>query len=155
MSYAAILSDDYAGILEVAVVHPMHSFNGREEYDFFFEEEMPKDAVIWEDGDYAIADVRYDEPTLMLFHKGKVVGFYFDMMAWLDPEHRGKGLATQLILSYAQHLGENAFSDQRKKAGCALGFSPEGYALHGRTLEVARELQEAEKLKGPVATPGR
>ncbi|MCV9964063.1 hypothetical protein OIU34_19465 [Pararhizobium sp. BT-229] len=148
MNYTAILSDDYAAILDVAQISPVHGFDGRAEYDFFFGEELPTDAVIWEDGDYAIADVGYDSPTVMLFHQGSVVGFYFDMMAWLDAEHRGRGLATKMIFAYADRFGGNAFADQRAKAGCALGFSPEGYDLHERALQLARDLARAAAPKG-------
>ncbi|MBY3432914.1 hypothetical protein HFN89_01820 [Rhizobium laguerreae] len=139
MNHTAILSDDYAAILDVAQIGAHFGFDGREEYDFFFEEELPED-ILWEDGDYAIADVGYDSPTVMLFHKGSVVGFYFDMMAWLDPGHRGRGLATMLIFAYADHFGEDAFREQRIRAGCAIGFSQKGYDLHVRALEVATEL---------------
>ena len=151
MNYSAILTDDYAAILDVAQVSPIHGFDGRDEYDFFFDEQLPADAVIWEEGEYAIADVGYDSPTVMLFHEGKVVGFYFDMMAWLDVEHRGRGLATTMIFAYADRFGENAFADQRVKADCALGFSPEGFDLHQRALEIARQLAQAAAPTGSPA----
>ena len=138
MGIAAILSEDYAGILDVAQVSDIHAFDGREEYDFFFDEDMDPQSVVWSDGDYAIADVGYDDPTLMLFHDGKVVGFYFEMMAWLDEGHRGRGLATRMILEYAERFGDDCFAVQREKADCAMGFSPEGYDLHVRALEAAR-----------------
>jgi RimJ/RimL family protein N-acetyltransferase len=150
MNYSAILTDDYADILDVAQVSPIHGFDGREEYDFFFDETLPADAVIWEHGEYTIADVGYDSPTVMLFHAGKVVGFYFDMMAWLDADHRGMGLATKMIFAYADRFGENAFREQRIKADCALGFSPEGFDLHQRALELAREMAQAAN---PKKTP--
>nr|WP_250808272.1 hypothetical protein [Neorhizobium tomejilense] len=140
MGIAAILSDDYAAILDVAEVSETHSFNGREEYDFFFDEELDPTNVIWSEGDYAIADVGYDDPTVMLFNNGKVVGFYFELMAWLDPEHRGNGLATQMILAYAERFGDDCFARPRAKAGCAMGFSPDGYDLHVRARERANEL---------------
>ena len=150
MNYTAILSDDYRGILDVAQISPIHSFDGRAEYDFFFDEELPGDAVIWEEGDYAIADVSYDNPTVMLFHNGSVVGFYFDMMAWLDAEHRGRGLATKMIFAYADRFGEDAFAESRVRADCAMGFSPEGYELHERALQLARELAHAAS---PASAP--
>ncbi|MBY3157235.1 hypothetical protein HFO56_33460 [Rhizobium laguerreae] len=150
MNYAAILSDDYAAILDVAHIGPHFGFDGREEYDFFFDEQLSGDDVVWEEGDYAIADVHYDSPTLMLFHKGRVVGFYYDMMAWLDPEHRGNGLATKMIFAYADHFGEDAFREQRIRAGCALGFSQRGYDLHVRALGMATELTEKH---GPQSEP--
>lgn len=150
MNYNAILSEDYQGVLDVAQISPIHSFDGRAEYDFFFEEELSADAVIWEEGDYAIADVAYDTPTVMLFHKGNVVGFYFDMMAWLDADHRGRGLATRMIFAYADRFGDDAFADTREKADCAMGFSPEGYDLHERALEMARQLAQAAT---PTSSP--
>jgi RimJ/RimL family protein N-acetyltransferase len=148
MNYTAILSDDYAAILDVAQIGPYFGFDGREEYDFFFDEQLSAEDVIWEEGDYAIADVHYESPTVMLFHKGSVVGFYFDMMAWLDPEHRGNGLATKMIFAYADHFGDDAFKEQRIKADCALGFSQEGYDLHIRALEMAIELARKQAPKG-------
>jgi GNAT superfamily N-acetyltransferase len=153
MDYTAILSDDYQGILDVAQISPIHSFDGRTEYDFFFEEELRRDALIWEEGDYAITDVGYDSPTVMLFHKGSVVGFYFDMMAWLDAEHRGMGFATKMIFAYADRFGENAFAAPRLNADCALGFSPEGYELHERALELARSLAQASQPNGASKLP--
>ncbi|MDW9481734.1 hypothetical protein GOB57_24100 [Sinorhizobium meliloti] len=153
MNYSAILSDDYQAILDVAQISPIHAFDGRVEYDFFFHEDSPStESVVWQEGDYAIADVDYDSPTVMLFHKGNVVGFYFDMMAWLDEEHRGRGLATKMIFAYADRFGEAAFAEQRAKADCALGFSPEGYDLHERALEMARQLAQEpspKKALGP------
>jgi hypothetical protein len=86
----------------------------------------------------------------MLFHKGSVVGFYFDMMAWLDPEHRGNGLATKMIFAFANHFGDDAFREARIKADCALGFSQEGYDLHARALEMATELARKQ---APEETP--
>jgi GNAT superfamily N-acetyltransferase len=152
MSVAALLSDDYAVILSVAQVSDVHSFDGREAYDFFFEEELDASRVIWADGDYAIADVGYDDPTVMLFHRGAVVGFYFELMAWLDDEHRGRGLATQMILSYAERFGDDCFVQPRIKADCAMGFSPEGYDLHVRAREKAREMLDIprEPASGPA-----
>lgn len=151
MNYTAILSDDYAAILDVAQINPIHGFDGRAEYDFFFDEELPADAVIWEEGAYAIADVGYDSPTVMLFHEGSVVGFYFDMMAWLDAEHRGRGLATKMIFAYADRFGGDAFAEPRKRADCGMGFSPEGYDLHERALEMARQLAQAANPTGAPA----
>jgi GNAT superfamily N-acetyltransferase len=144
MNLNAILSDDYAGIIDVAQIGPHFGFDGREEYHFFFDEQLSAEDVVWEEGDYAIADVHYDSPTVMLFHKGSVVGFYYDMMAWLDPEHRGKGLATKMIFAYADHFGDDAFREARIKADCALGFSQEGYDLHVRALEMAMELSPTQ-----------
>lgn len=151
MNYTAILSDDYAAILDVAQISPVFGVNGREEYDFFFDEQLVAEDVIWEEGDYAIADVHYDSPTVMLFHKGSVVGFYYDMMAWLDTEHRGNGLATKMIFAFADHFGDDAFREPRIKADCALGFSQKGYDLHVRALEMARELARKHDLKGAPA----
>lgn len=145
MGIAAILSDDFSGILEVAQVHECHSFDGREEYDFFFEETLDRSRVVWFEGAYAMADVGYDSPTLMLFHEGEVVGFYFELMAWLDPEHRGRGLATQMVLQYAETFGDDCFAPLRKAADCAMGFSPEGYALHCRALDHAQSLSHASR----------
>lgn len=143
MNLSAILSDDYAAILDVAQISPIHSFDGREEYDFFFDEELRSEDVIWEEGEYAVADVNYDSPTVVLFHRGRAVGFYFDMMAWLDEDHRGQGLATKMIFAYAGRFGPEAFAEQRVKADCALGFSPEGFDLHVRALEMARRMASA------------
>ncbi|MCS4090154.1 GNAT family N-acetyltransferase [Rhizobium sp. BK176] len=150
MNLNAILSDDYAAILDVAQVGPYFGVNGREDYHFFFDELLVAEDIVWEDGDYAIADVHYDTPTVMLFHQGSVVGFYYDMMAWLDPEHRGNGLATKMIFAFADHFGDDAFKEARIKADCAMGFSQEGYDLHVRALEMARELSRTQ---APNRTP--
>jgi len=138
-TYDAILSDDYRGILDVAVVGPAFGVDGRADYGFFFDEEPEGKRVVWQEDGYLIADADYDSPTLILFHGGRPCGFYFDMMAWLDPDHRGRGLATRMVLSYASHFGADAFAEQRRKAGCGLGFSQEGYDLHIRVLEIAEE----------------
>lgn len=154
MNVAAILSDDYRGILEVAVVSDIHTFDGRAEYDFFFDETLVSATVVWEEGDYAIADVGYDDPTLMLFYRGGPVGFYFELMCWVDEDHRGKGLATQLVLQYADTFGEDCFVRLRRKAGCAMGFSPAGFALHERALEVAGTIMgNTQRMTEPTPNP--
>lgn len=140
MNVNAILSEDYAGILDVAEIGPEFSFDGREEFDFFFDEKCEGKKELWTDGEFSILDADYDEPTVMVFRGGKPIGFYFDMMAWVDEEYRGRGLASRMILCYADHFGDHAFAEQRKKADCAMGFSQEGYDLHTRVLEIARHM---------------
>jgi GNAT superfamily N-acetyltransferase len=136
---SALLSPDFQGILDVATVNDVFSFNGRcGDYDPYLEEPYDPARVIWSDGEYSISDAPdTDEPTVILFHGGAAVGFYGDLQCWVDEEHRGRGLGARMIVAFADRNGPDAFRQLRRRAGCAMGFSAAGYAAHAKAKEMA------------------
>jgi hypothetical protein len=52
-------------------------------------------------------------------------GFYYASGLWIDPDHRGKGLSTPLILTAAAFHGGSPTNNTE-----GLGFSKAGYAAH-------------------------
>lgn len=154
MNLAPILSDAYAGVLDVAVVGEAFGFDARDEYEHFFDEEPDDGRLLWQEGDYRIEDPGYDDPTVVLFHKGAVVGMYFSMMAWLDEAHRGKGLATRMIFMFADRFGQDAFDDIRVKADCAFGFSEDGLRLHENARRRAEDIMATRDPSAPRPAPG-
>lgn len=65
--------------------------------------------------------------VLLAAPDGSVCGFYLDAQCWIDPEHRGAGLSTPMILAAAELLGG---SPVRPNDGCPVGFSEAGHKAH-------------------------
>ena len=66
---------------------------------------------------------------------GKVVGFYLDGQAWVEPAHRGNGLGTAMVLSFMALHG-------KPPSTRGIGFSEEGYAIHLKALEALASLHD-------------
>lgn len=145
---SALLTPHFEMIMKNAQIDDfLYDFDASEEsHSFYLEAEYDGKNVIWSGADgYALCSVPDDDaPTVLLFHKeNTVVGLYRDMMAWIDPEHRGKGLGTTMIVEFAEHFGENAFSSEENDAADGLGFTSAGYAVHQAAREIAMERLEA------------
>jgi len=74
--------------------------------------------------EYSVVELAgFDPPTVALRTEGETVGYYMDAMCWVDPPHRGKGLAVDLI------RGGIALLDKVPNLN-AVGFSEAGLAAH-------------------------
>ena len=128
----------------------------------------------WCDGDYLVAPASDTESSsILLLYGNGVVGFYEGSCLWIHESHRGKGLATPLILAAAlDRSGERG-------RNCALtvlprdvdmhGYSPAGLAAHDRAfvalwatqcdlrraLSDVRMLRDCEALEEPAESSGR
>lgn len=83
---------------------------------------------LWSDGRYCVREMRDFIPegsVVLQDAMGRTCGFYMGGQAWIDPDHRGKGLSTRLILASAEILD---CSPTAMFGG--LGFTEEGYAAH-------------------------
>lgn len=131
-----LLSDDFARLLLGSPVSETFSFDGRsEDYEGLFAKSEGACLFVTSDGYRICVQDGSDAPAVVLEHDGEAVGFYADMMVWVDPEHRGKGLAAKMILSASVHFGE-AMMD---RTNCDwIGFSPAGYAAHQSAVRLAR-----------------
>jgi len=67
--------------------------------------------------------IDFDPITLVLRSEGQTVGFYASGMCWIDPAHRGHGLAVDLIRAFATVNGSTPNLNH-------LGFSRAGWAAH-------------------------
>jgi ribosomal protein S18 acetylase RimI-like enzyme len=144
---SALLTSHFEMIMENAQIDDvLYEFDATEEsHSFYLEADYDETAVIWAGADgYALCTVPDDDaPTVLLFHKEKkVVGLYRDMMAWIDPDHRGKGLGTTMIVEFAEHFGENDFQSDHNDAAEGLGLTDAGFAVHQAAREIAMERLE-------------
>ena len=74
----------------------------------------------------AVPDPHWTPPTLVLLDPGGIpCGFYSGDQAWVDGEHRGRGLGAELALAMADAIGTNPI---RQPDG--LGFTEAGFATH-------------------------
>lgn len=144
---SALLTPHFETIMANAQINDfLYDFDATDEsHSFYLEEEFVSENVIWsgEDG-YALCTLPHDDAhTVLLFHKGvKVVGLYRDMMAWIEPDHRGQGLGATMIVEFAEHFGENAFTSEQNDPAEGLGFTEAGYAAHKAAQEIAVERLE-------------
>lgn len=100
-----------------------------------------------------LKDVEWDEPLMScdpysirphkgweagqdvgLFYNGELVGFYEGPNLWIDPAHRGKGLATPLIVAAAWMRGGRVLPE---------GFVEQGYSPAGMLAHVTAHLKAA------------
>jgi GNAT superfamily N-acetyltransferase len=97
-------------------------------------------------GGYTVRELLdYDPPGTfaLLTPEGSPCGFYMDSGLWIDPEHRGKGLSSRLILAAAAFHGGSPTNNEG-----GLGFSDAGYAAHRKAHCLA--VQEAVEAGLPV-----
>lgn len=108
------------------------AIDGREEeYALYFD--APYDlSPAWTSADglhavHLVTDEDWDPPTAVLIdaRTQDCAGFYAGGELWIDPEHRGRGLSTALILCLVDHLGRAAYDNRT-----GMGFSAAGYAAH-------------------------
>lgn len=97
-------------------------------------------APLWrsEDG-YAVHSVPdFDPATVVLVKDGETVGFYMGGELWLDVDHRGKGLAPEMVLACLSWIGELPFDTES-----GMGFSQEGLrahaSAHAKAVALARD----------------
>jgi hypothetical protein len=64
-------------------------------------------------------------PPVLLRHAARTVGFYYGGMAWIDREHRGRGLAPMMILAGCVAAGGPTYDTES-----TMGFSAAGFAAH-------------------------
>lgn len=140
---SALLTDHFERVVHNAIVADVFEFDGRcGDYDHIFEETPSGSAILWQDAPYSIGAVRdSDGHCCILFHESEPVGFYQQMMAWVDEPHRGKGLAQRMIVTFAEHFGPDAFKAVDDPAD-GYGFSDAGLAVHLRARELARQSLE-------------
>lgn len=100
-----------------------------------------------------LKDVEWDEPLMNcdpysirphrgweagqdvgLFHNGELVGFYEGPNLWIEPAHRGKGLATPLIVAAAWLRGGRVLPE---------GIAEQGYSPAGMLAHVTAHLKAA------------
>jgi hypothetical protein len=103
------------------------ALTGREdELEVYFGAE-PSQHPLWTDGQYSVHTVNdpdfNPEATVLLRHGERTVGFYAGGMCWIDPDHRGKGLSTPLIVGSNLVLGAVPYTEP-------MGFSAAGLAAH-------------------------
>lgn len=144
---AFLLSDDYREILENSLISASCAIDDDDENnDVWMGCAVPSD-VLWAspDGNYEIVDGDGERPLVVLLHRGDPVGYYVDMGAWIDPEHRGKGLGTGLVLVAASRYGRSAFiNHQVEDPRHGLGFSESGFELHDRVPAAAEAMIEGD-----------
>jgi hypothetical protein len=102
---------------------------------------------VWVGDGYQVRELIDVEPEgtfALLAPGGQPCGFYMDGQAWIDPEHRGKGLSSRLILAAAEFHGGSPIVD----APCGLGFSSAGLAAHRAAHALA--VREAHAAGKPV-----
>lgn len=82
-----------------------------------------------------------------LFHEGELVGFYEGPNLWIDPAHRGKGLATPLIVAAAWLRGGGVLPE---------GVAEQGYSPAGMLAHVSAHLKAAVHAahNGETVPPG-
>lgn len=115
-------------------ISEMFSLNGRDEehgeYDHVFEWD-DLTPVIWTDPDH-IYEIRgcveFDPACVVLRRDGLTVGFYMGGQAWIDPDHRGKGLGAAMIVSTIAMTRELPPVQD-------IGFSGAGYQAHMAALK--------------------
>lgn len=96
---------------------------------------------IWRSADgiyavHAVADPDWQpQHTVLLTHGGDPVGFYAGGMTWIDPDHRGRGLAAPMILAAAVTAGGVPYDNVE-----IMGFSEAGIAAHRAAHRMAVEI---------------
>lgn len=147
---SALLSKAFARIVDDAFVSDAFEFDGRcGDYEYYLEQELDISSVVFERDGYAIqCDGDEDMQDVVLIHDGKAVGFYADLMIWIDPEHRGKGLSVDMVTAFADHYGAGAYRDLEKRLS-PLGFSVAGWRAHEKAAEIAREFKTSRNPPRP------
>lgn len=145
--------DDFVG--PHAVNDQLYGFDGRdEENGIHFDAEI-SDRVLWVSPDGAYTARPAADPdgepatTVLLVHGGDgIVGYYAGGMVWIDPEHRGQGLAPWLVLSACAEAGGVPYGNSEK-----MGFSEAGIAAHraAHRLAVALALEAGLQVPDDVA----
>jgi GNAT superfamily N-acetyltransferase len=74
-----------------------------------------------------------DDGVVLISPDGEPCGFYCNGPSWIDPEHRGLGLSTPLILTEAYRVGRSPMAHAEWR-----DFSPAGYQAHVKAWEAAR-----------------
>jgi len=141
---SALFTSHFEQVVRNAIVADVFEFDGRcGDYDHFFETTPKQCDIVWREGEYRMGSARdNDEYAFVLFHGETPVGFYTQMMAWIDPPHRGKGLAQRMIVEFASHFGPDAFKAVDDPAE-GYGFSDAGLSVHLRARELARQAPDA------------
>jgi GNAT superfamily N-acetyltransferase len=143
---SALLTDHFEKVMENAMIDDfLYNFDANEDsHSFYLDAEYDEANLIWQNDDgYRLCKVPGDDaPTVLLFHEESVVGLYRDMMAWINPDHRGKGLGTTMIVEFADHFGENAFKNEQNDPAEGLGFTDAGFAVHQNARQIAMERLE-------------
>lgn len=121
-----------------------YAFDGRSRAYAAFFCAKPAQRPLWasHDGCYSVAcidDPDFEIPEtavlpgpdftppipVLLRHFARTVGFYVGGMAWIDPDHRGHGLAPKMILAGCIASGGPTYD-----TSSIVGFSPAGLASH-------------------------
>jgi len=135
---AGTTEEDLVGTMYL--VSPIFEIDGWDgEYSIVWDWE---DTVrVWTEGGYSIHGLVDFEPCcVVLRHEGESVGFYMDGQCWVDPDHRGRGLARAMVVALV------AWS-RRLPDVKDIGFSEAGYRLH---ISALRQItQEAERSPSP------
>lgn len=134
---------DEDDLLGGCMVSPVFGLEGdSEDFDHVFEW-GDLTCSVWADGEYEVVGCVDFEPGCVVVRKdGETVGFYMDGQAWVEPDHRRKGLGTAMILSFL------ALHDRLPNTR-GIGFSEEGYALHCRVLEALASLYQDARAGAP------
>jgi GNAT superfamily N-acetyltransferase len=145
VTVSALLSEDFDAILDVAVVDESYDFGGRcGDYDFYFSDPFREANVLWTEGVYSVCDCpESDNAAVVLFFGREPVGFYLDLMIWIDEAHRGRGLSSRMIAAFADCNGPGAFERGRDIAWPGMGFSPAGYHAHLAARRIALETENS------------
>ena len=139
-------SGDFQEVLDGAWISEEYYFNGRgEDYEYYFDLTPEETTQIRTYEGYSI-EVGCDDLSdyaILRAPSGEVCGFYYRFMAWIDEEHRGKGLCPQMIFAFAQHFGEDAWGDDLQDCQGGMGFTEEGFTAHESARLIAMEQQAA------------
>jgi len=135
---------DSENVLGTCMVGPLFSFHARDDGDYgHIFEWTDFTAPIWEQDEYQIVGLQDFEPSAVgLLKDNKVVGFYLDGQAWIDLEHRGKGLGPAMVVSFVSMTGNLPHVED-------IGFSDEGYRIHLKAIELIRQFA-GENVFSPV-----
>lgn len=124
-----------------AMVRPLFTIDGRvdDDYAWIWDQPVIVGRLVWAAGAYSVRVIEDPdcEPPVhaVLVHATEgLCGFYMAGQVWVDEVHRGRGLATPLILAVAETIGGSPVPN---KTGTAIGFSPEGYHAHLRAHRTA------------------
>jgi GNAT superfamily N-acetyltransferase len=117
------------------VVSEVFSVDGRDEdeYGHIFEWDELTDPI-WTEGAYSIMGcIEFEPDCVRLHHDGAPVGFYMGGQAWVDPEHRGKGLGAKMIVACIAMSG-------RLPPVRDIGFSDDGFRAHENALAILNSM---------------
>ncbi len=146
-----LLSDWFEDVLDNSMVCETFALDGEEEgmETLFSETKSDCSHVVTMDSDHSIYEVKsWDMPTLVLFSPDdEVVGYYHNFQCFIHPDHRGHGLGVEMILTYARHFKDQAWSGS-EDADEGIGFSIKGYEIHAAAREAAQELAHSSSLEG-------